>query len=147
MTSDGKHDGVHDPLDDSSGGPVTLTDEVDAAKDSPVVGRRELLPLPGLAAIALYMLVLAGINIMGVVGGYVRPAYLVFSAAFIAAGLGLLLLFRWAWTLTLAAVVLLAGLFLWKFSTQHDLPSIAQGLLNLVFFLYLVRPEVRERLR
>jgi hypothetical protein len=27
------------------------------------------------------------------------------------------------------------------------LPALVQGLLNLVFFLYLVRPEVRERLR
>lgn len=109
--------------------------------------RRELLPLPGLAAIALYMLVLSGINVVGVVNGYVRPPYLFFSAAFIAAGLGLLLLFRWAWTLALAAVVLLMGLFLWKFSAQHDPASIAQGLLNMVFFLYLVRPEVRTRLR
>jgi uncharacterized membrane protein YvlD (DUF360 family) len=93
------------------------------------------------------MLVLSGINILGVVNGYVRPPYLFFSAVFIASGLGLLLLFRWAWTLALAAVVLLAGLFLWKFSAQHDIASIAQGLLNLVFFLYLVRPEVRVRLR
>jgi uncharacterized membrane protein YvlD (DUF360 family) len=108
---------------------------------------REWLPLPGLAAIALYMLVLAGVNILGVVGSYVRPAFLIFSAAFIAAGLGLMLLFRWAWTLTLAAVVLLLGLFFWKFSQQHDLPSLAQALLNVVFFLYLVRPEVRAHLR
>jgi hypothetical protein len=91
--------------------------------------------------------VLSGINIVGVADGYVRPAYLFFSAAFIATGVGLLLLFRWAWTLALAAMVLLMGLFLWKFSLDHDLPSIAQGLLNMVFFLYLVRPEVRARLR
>ncbi len=109
--------------------------------------QRELLPLPGLAAIALYMVVLSGINIIGVVNGYVRPMYLVFSVAFIAAGLGLLLLFRWAWIMTLSAVVLLMGLFMWKFSTQRDMASIAQGLLNAVFFLYLVRPEVRTKLR
>ncbi len=108
---------------------------------------RELLPLAGLAAIALYMVVLSGINIIGVVNGYVRPLYLVFSVAFIAAGLGLLMLFRWAWILTLSAVVLLMGLFLWKFSTQHDMASVAQGLLNAVFFLYLIRLEVRAKLR
>jgi hypothetical protein len=108
---------------------------------------RELLSLPGLAAISLYMLVLSGADIIGVAGGYVRPVYLFFAALFIAAGLGLLLLFRWAWTLTLAAVVLLTGLFLWRFSNGRDLPSLAQGLLNLVIFLYLVRPEVRTRLR
>ena len=109
--------------------------------------RRSLLPMPGLAAIGLYMMVLAGINIVGVANGYVRPVYLVFSAAFIAAGLGLLFLFRWAWTLALGALALLMGLFLWKFSTQHDLPSVLQGLLNVVMFLYLVRPEVRAHLR
>jgi hypothetical protein len=30
--------------------------------------------------------------------------------------------------------------------SQHQFPALIQGLLNLVFFLYLVRPEVRERL-
>ena len=109
--------------------------------------RRELLPLPGLAAVALYMLVLSGVDIMGVAGGHIRPIYLIFAALFIAASLGLLLLFRWAWTLTLAAVVLLLGLFLWRFSSGRDVPSLAQGLLNLVMFLYLIRPEVRMHLR
>lgn len=108
---------------------------------------RQLLTLPGLAAIGLYMLVLSGINILGVASGNLRPVYLIFSALFIAAGLGLLLLFRWAWTLALAAVALLSGLFFWKFSQQRDPASIAQGLLNTVFFLYLVRPEVRLKLR
>jgi hypothetical protein len=93
------------------------------------------------------MMVLAGINILGVAMGQAPPAYLVFSALFIAAGLGLLLLLRWAWALTLAAVVLLVALFLWKFAASHDFPYAVQGLLNLVFFLYLVRIEVREKLR
>lgn len=109
--------------------------------------RYELLPLPGLAAIALYMLVLAGVSILGVAGGEFRPVYLLFSAFFITAALGLLLLFRWAWALTLGAVVLLFSLFIWKFSTVHQIPYIIQGLLNLVFFLYLIRTEVRSKLR
>ena len=61
--------------------------------------------------------------------------------------LGLLLLLRWAWALTLAAVALLAGWFLWSFTTQHVSASLVQGLLNLVFFLYLVRTDVRKNLR
>ncbi len=108
---------------------------------------RALLVLPGLAAISLYMMVLAGINILGVAIGQAQPAFLVFSVLFIAAGLGLLLLLRWAWALTLAAVLLLVALFLWKFAASHDFPYAVQGLLNLVFFLYLVRTEVRKRLR
>jgi hypothetical protein len=109
--------------------------------------RRDLLPLPALAAISLYMVVLAIVDVVGVVGGQFRPIYLVLAALFLAAAGGLLLLFRWAWALTLAAVVLLAGLFFFKFYTDQQLPFIIQGLMNLVFFLYLVRPEVREKLR
>jgi uncharacterized membrane protein (DUF2068 family) len=72
---------------------------------------------------------------------------LIFSALFIAAALGLLLLLRWAWALALAAMALLVALYLWKFAASHDFPYAIQGLLNLVFFLYLVRIEVREKLR
>src|ERR1700751_605361 len=90
---------------------------------------RELLSLPGLVAASFYMLALSVVVIVGVAGGYARPVYLIFAALFIAASLGLRLLFRWAWTLTLAAVVLLMGLFLWRFSSGRDLPSLAQGLL------------------
>jgi len=108
---------------------------------------RTLLSLPGLAAVSLYMMVLAGINVLGVVTGQIRPVYLVLSAVFIAAGLGMLMLLRWAWALTLAAVALLAALSLWKFAFTHQPPYIFQGLLNMVFFLYLVRTEVREKLR
>jgi uncharacterized membrane protein YvlD (DUF360 family) len=104
------------------------------------------MPLPALVAIALYMLLLAGINIVGVVRGDIRPIYLIFSAAFITASLGLLKMFRWAWVMTLAAIVLMTGLFFYKFSTAHELSNLVQGLLNLIFFLYLIRTEVRERL-
>ena len=109
--------------------------------------RQARMPLPGLAAISIYMLLLAGTIILGVAGGHFPSVYLVFAAAFVTAGPGLLLLLRWAWALTLAAVMLLAGLFLWRFSAQHAFPYLAQGLLNLVFFLYLVRGEVRDRLK
>ena len=106
-----------------------------------------LLPLPGLAAVALYMVILAGVGILGVAGGHMPATYLIFSAAFVMAGLGLLLMLRWAWALTLAAVLLLATLFFWRFAHGHVLPYIVQGLLNLVFFFYLIRTEVRSKLR
>jgi len=35
----------------------------------------------------------------------------------------------------------------WIFGAQHIAPALVQGLLNLVFFLYLVRTEVRSKLR
>jgi hypothetical protein len=109
---------------------------------------RELLPLPGLAAIALYLLVLAGAVVSGVVGGrHYPPLFLVFSAALIAAAGGLLMLFRWAWAMALSAVFLLATYQFWFFASQHAIPALVQGALNLIFFLYLVRIEVREKLR
>jgi hypothetical protein len=109
--------------------------------------QRQVVRLPALVIIALYMFLLAGINVVTVAKGLARPPYLIFSAAFFTAAAGLLLLFRWAWTLTLAAVVLLSGLFFYRFSSQHDIGSIMQGGLNLVIFFYLVRPEVRANLR
>jgi hypothetical protein len=121
-------------------------EEVPSPQDSSQ--RKELLPLPGLAAIGLYLVVLAGVIVVGVVGGgHYPPLFLLFAAAFITASCGLLMLFRWAWSLALAAVLLLAVYNLWIFSTLHQAPSLVQGLLNLVFFMYLVRPEVRTRLR
>lgn len=113
----------------------------------PDPGSAARMPLPGLAAIALYMLVLAGVSILGVVGGQYRPSYLIFSALFITASLGLLRLMRWAWALALAAVVSLVGLFTWQFLLLRQTLFLVQGLLNLVFFLYLVRTDVRSRLR
>ncbi|MGB6722606.1 MAG: hypothetical protein WBE72_17545, partial [Terracidiphilus sp.] len=96
----------------------------------------------------LYLLLLAGTIILGVVaGGHYPPIFLVFSALFMAASAGLLMLFRWAWALALAAVLLLAAYNLWIFSAQHQPSTLVQGLLNLVFFLYLVRPELREKLK
>ena len=109
--------------------------------------KREL-PLPGVAAIALYLLLIAGTIVVGVVsGGHYPWAFLLFSAVFMAASAGLIVGFRWAWALALAAVFLLMGYNLWIFSRQHDAPPAVQGFLNLVFFLYLVRPEVRARLK
>jgi hypothetical protein len=115
---------------------------------SPQPTPRVLIPLPGLAAIALYLLLLAGTIVVGVAAGRrYPPVFLVFSALFFAACGGLLMLFRWAWALALAAVGLLAGYNLWIFSTRGIAPALVQGLLNLVFFFYLIRPEVREKLR
>ena len=106
----------------------------------------KLLKLPGLVAISLYMLLLAVVMIVRVASGTLRPLMLVFPVFFVAAALGMLLLLRWAWALTLAAVALSAGTFLWSFTTQHIAASLLQGLLNLVFFLYLVRTDVRKNL-
>src|SRR3984885_8453269 len=109
--------------------------------------KSSLFKLPGLIAICLYVLLLSAVTVVSVVQGRAGMVYLVFSILFIAGALGLLLLLRWAWALTLAAVAILAGSFLWGYSIQHSFPSLVQGLLNLLFFLYLVRTDVREKLK
>ncbi len=122
------------------------------APDRPPLRKREesvrtILQLPGLAAISLYMLILACVAAVGVVGRHYPPLFLILAGAFFTASFGLMRLFRWAWALTLAAVVLLAAYCFWLFSAQHQGSALVQGLLNLVFFLYMVRLEVREKLR
>ena len=123
----------------------TTASEPDRAASTPP---RDRLPPPGLAAISLYLFVLAGVIIQGVVSGrHYPPIFLILAAAFMTSGAGLIMLFRWAWAGALAAVFLLASYNLWLFSSRHVGPAIVQGLLNLVFFLYLVRTEVRSKLR
>ena len=145
VTTAGSHSSrVRDPEESDE----ASTNGAGTKQSAATIPARELLPLPGLAAIALYLLVLSGVIILGVVGGGHYPkTFLIFSAVFLAASAGLMLLLRWAWALALAAVLLLGCYNLWIFSSFRQAPSLVQGLLNLVFFLYLIRSEVRERLR
>jgi hypothetical protein len=115
---------------------------VDVAADG-----KTALPLPGMVAIGLYMLVLAATVSFGVVSGHIPKLMLILAPFFVSASFGLLRMFRWAWALTLAAVFLLMTYYLWIFFEQKQAFGAVQGVLNLVFFLYLVRVDVRSRLR
>jgi hypothetical protein len=108
---------------------------------------KSALPLPGMVAIGLYMLVLAATVTFGVVSGHIPKLLLILVPLFVVASFGLLRMFRWAWALTLSAVFLLMSYNLWIFFEQKQAPGAIQGILNLVFFLYLVRVDVRSRLR
>jgi hypothetical protein len=124
---------------------LTAKVSLDPAKDT--IAGKAALPLPGMVAIGLYMLVLGAVVTFGVVGGHIPRLLLILVPFFVTASFGLLRMFRWAWALTLSAVFLLATYNLWIFFEQREAPGAIQGVLNLVFFLYLVRPDVRSRLR
>ncbi|HEY2468444.1 MAG TPA: hypothetical protein VGI45_11505 [Terracidiphilus sp.] len=104
-------------------------------------------PLPGLIAIAFYLLLLSVVIVIGVVGGHYPVVFIVLPVFLLAACGGLLVMLRWAWAMSLAAVLLLGGYNVWIFVRLHYGAALIQGLLNLVFFFYLVRTEVREKLR
>jgi hypothetical protein len=103
--------------------------------------------LPGLIAIGLYLLAISLVVIVGVVSGRYPALFLVFPVLFFAASAGLVMMFRWAWALALGAVLLMAVFNMWIFTSRHESPALVQGLLNWVFFLYLIRTEVRTKLR
>jgi uncharacterized membrane protein (DUF2068 family) len=109
------------------------------------------LPLPGMAAISLWML---GLSLMGVSGvltsHYPRGArigILILCSVFAVAGLGLLRLRRWGWALTLGAAFLCMCFGCYSLFRFHQVQWVVMAVINLVFFLYLVRPEVVGRLR
>lgn len=103
--------------------------------------------LPGVAAIAIWMFLLCLYGLVGVTMHRLPLAALVLCVAFALAGQGLMRLRRWGWAMTLAAVLLSAMYAMWMVVKFHNVAELVTAGLNLVFFLYLVRPEVRERLR
>jgi hypothetical protein len=109
--------------------------------------KSRVFPLPGLAAIALYLLLLSVVIVIGVVEKHYPPLFIVLPVPLFAACGGLLMLFRWGWAMALSAVLLLSAYNFWLFARFHMGASLIQGLLNLIFFLYLARTEVREKLR
>ncbi len=107
--------------------------------------------LPGMAAIALWMLVTALFGVFGVLGhhftkGAQATGVLLISTLLVIAGYGLMRLSRWGWALSLAAVFLSMCFYSWSLFRFHQMQYMVMATVNLVFFLYLVRPEVRERL-
>lgn len=103
--------------------------------------------LPAMAGIALYMLVLAGVVGFGAATGRFPSLFLIVCLLFVAAAVGLIRLYRWGWALTTAASFLLMSYGVWAYIHTRMAAALVMSFLNLIFFLYLVRPEVRERLR
>ncbi|MDE3105399.1 MAG: hypothetical protein KGK08_09520 [Acidobacteriota bacterium] len=108
--------------------------------------------LPGVAAICMFLLFLTMVNVYGAVSGgfgngVARYGVLMLCTMLAAGIFGLLRLYRWGWALVLGGSVLLSVGDMYFFTRTHVAFFIVRGLFEMVFFLYLVRAEVRERLR
>ena len=108
--------------------------------------------LPGMALIGVYLLVLAMVNAFAAMAGKygaggAKYAILSICTLLVVGVFGMLKLRRWGWAIVCAGCLLLAAGYFYGFHRTHIAPYIVQGLFALVFFLYLSRPEVRERLR
>jgi hypothetical protein len=108
--------------------------------------------LPGMALIAIYLLCMTMFNAFAAVNGRFGPGAAKYSllavCTLMAAGVfGMLNLRRWGWAIVTAGCLLMAAGYFYAFHRTHIPPFILNGLFSLLFFLYLSRPEVRQRLR
>ncbi len=108
--------------------------------------------LPGVAGICLFLLFFTMVNVYGallnVYGSGPGKYGMLALCTLLAAGIfGLLRLYRWGWALVLGGCLLLAVGDFNFFRMSHALHFLIRGLFELMFFLYLVRVEVRDRLR
>ena len=107
--------------------------------------------LPGIAGIGVYLLLMAMVHAFaastGVYGanGTVRYSALAFSTLLLVGVYGLLRLRRWGWALVIGACLFMGSGYLYAFTRSHRPQYVINGLFAFVFFLYLSRTEVRER--
>ena len=108
--------------------------------------------LPGIAGICIFMIVMTTVNVYagvtGVYGTGLGKYAILAICTLLAIGIsGLLRLRKWGWALVTAGCLLFAVGYFYEFSKNHIGFFLVQGLFLFLFFLYLVRPETRERLR
>ena len=102
--------------------------------------------------VCMYLLLIAMLNAFAAMRGTFglgTARYSIFGVCtlMVVGVFGLIRLKRWGWAITTAGCLLMAGGYFYGFHHAHAVPYIVQGVFNLMFFLYLVRTEVRERLR
>jgi hypothetical protein len=108
--------------------------------------------LPGVAAIALYMLFMAGINAFGALRGMFRTPAANYGVLTVCTLLtigvfGLLKMKRWGWALVMGGAIFLSLGDVFYFKMTHAPFFIIRAALEMIFFLYLVRTDVRQRMR
>src|SRR5271170_1020979 len=108
--------------------------------------------LPGIAGICMFMIFMTMLNVYaGLHGAFGdgRAKYGILTlCTLLAVGIfGLLQLRKWGWALVTAGCLLLSGGDFYFYEKSHAVFFLVRGLFAMVFFLYLVRTEVRDRLR
>ena len=107
--------------------------------------------LPGVAGIAVFLLVLTLLNVFGAMGnmfgtGAGKYGVLALCTLLVAGIFGLLKMKRWGWALTSAGCLLVSCGDAYFFSRSHAAFFAIRALFMLIFFLYLARSEVRDRM-
>ncbi len=107
--------------------------------------------LLGVAGICMWMLVVATVGVFGalrgVYAGHARYVVLPVCTMIVVGVFGLLRMRRWGWAMVLAGTLLLSFGYGYMARALGAPGFWVMALLNLCFFLYLSRPEVRERMR
>jgi len=108
--------------------------------------------LPGMAAISMFLLLVTMLNAFAALRGIFGTGaakYGIFGVCtlLVIGVFGFLRLRRWGWALVTAGCLVMSIGDIYYFGHSHVAFFIVRALLELCFFLYLVRPQVRERLR
>ncbi len=106
--------------------------------------------LPGMAGIAIYVLFVAMIAAFGALNGkYPGANYVILpvSTAVIVGVFGFLRLKRWGWALVTGGCLSVCLWIIYMSHLQHAPAILIMAGLDFVFFLYLIRTEVRDRLQ
>ena len=104
--------------------------------------------LPGIAGICLYMMVVALTGVFGAFRGAFPPMVALPICTILVVGVfGLLRLRRWGWAMVTAGSLLISMMYGWM-ARSIPMPRLwVMAALDFCMFLYLVRAEVRERIR
>ncbi len=108
--------------------------------------------LPGIVAVGGWMIITAMVGLVSAAQGVypnagAKAAVVAIAGLLLTGSVGMLLLRRWGWALVLSASVLSSAYFLFVAIRIGQTGGYIMAALQMVFFLYLVRPEVRARMR
>ena len=107
--------------------------------------------LPGLAGICMFLMFMTMLNVYAGLRGSFGDGFTKYGilslCTLLAVGIfGLLRLKKWGWAIVAAGCLLLSVGDFFLFAKIHQVFFMVRGVFVLLFFLYLVRPETRERL-